>query len=122
MTALLSSRTSALALIAAPLLLAGCTIIPSGSRPAAALGPAGQTVRVETANGQSSRLTFRRNGVVTARFASSSVSGRWELRGDDLCFQWANAPRECWPGALPFERRAKTIRSDRGNTVQVTRL
>lgn len=105
---------------AAATLLAGCsTVVPGGS----AFSPAGQTLQVIAANGASSRMTFRGDGVVTASFGSQSINGRWEMSGGDLCFNWGNAPRECWPMQGPFVRgRTQTIMSTRGNRVQVTRL
>ena len=45
------------------------------------------------------------------------------MSGQDLCFNWGSAPRECWPMQGPFVRgRTQTITSTRGNRVQVTRL
>ncbi len=106
---------------AAAMLLAGCATLVPGDR--TSFSPAGQTLRVDAANGASSRMTFRHDGVVTARFGSQSVNGRWEMSGPDLCFNWGNAPRECWPMQGPFVRgRTQTITSSRGNRVQVTRL
>ncbi|WP_166042485.1 hypothetical protein [Sphingosinicella sp. YJ22] len=106
---------------AAALLLAGCaTLLPDDRT---AFSPAGQTLRVDAANGASSRMSFRQDGVVVASFGSQSVNGRWEMSGQDLCFNWGNAPRECWPLQGPFVRgRTQTITSTRGNRVQVTRL
>ena len=106
---------------AAALLLAGCATVVPGGRDT--FSPAGQTFQVVAANGASSRMTFRPNGVVTASFGSQSITGRWEMSGGDLCFNWGNAPRECWPIQGPLVRgRTQTITSTRGNRVQVTRL
>ncbi|HEY0326862.1 MAG TPA: hypothetical protein VGC46_12925 [Allosphingosinicella sp.] len=106
---------------AAAMLLAGCATMIPGDR--AAFSPVGQTLQVVAANGAASRMTFRQNGVVSASFGSQSVNGRWEMSGQDLCFNWGNAPRECWPMQGPFVRgRTQTIVSTRGNRVQVTRL
>lgn len=107
--------------IAAATLLAGCaTVVPGGS---SAFSPVGQTLQVVAANGASSRMSFRPNGVVTASFGSQSIAGRWEMSGENLCFNWGNAPRECWPLQGPLVRgRTQTITSTRGNRVQVTRL
>ena len=62
----------------------------------------------------------------TAAFALA-VSGCATIRGgpngDELCFWWGNAPRECWPYPAPFERgRSRSLTSDRGNQVTVTLL
>lgn len=106
---------------AAAILLAGCaTLVPGGRT---AYTPVGQTLQVVAANGASSRMSFRQDGVVVASFGSRSINGRWEMSGQDLCFNWGNAPRECWPMQGPFVRgRTQTITSTRGNSVQVTRL
>ncbi|MFN3725635.1 MAG: hypothetical protein ACK4SZ_04945 [Allosphingosinicella sp.] len=106
---------------AAAMLLAGCATLVPGDR--TAFSPVGQTLQVVAANGASSRMSFRQDGVVTASFGSRSITGRWEMSGEDLCFNWGNAPRECWPLQGPFVRgRTQTITSTRGNRVQVTRL
>ena len=106
---------------AAAILLSGCATLLPDDR--AAFSPVGQTLRVDAANGASSRMSFRPDGVVVASFGSQSVNGRWEMSGQDLCFNWGNAPRECWPLQGPFVRgRTQTITSTRGNRVQVTRL
>ena len=105
----------------AAFLLAGCASIIPGDR--TIFSPAGQTLQVVAANGASSRMNFRQDGVVTATFGSRSIDGRWELSGEDLCFNWGDAPRECWPMQGPFVRgRTQTITSTRGNIVRVTRL
>jgi len=102
-------------------LLAGCATILPGDR--TAYSPVGQTLNVVAANGAASRMTFRQDGVVTATFGSRSINGRWEMSGDDLCFVWGTAPRECWPMEGPFVRgRTQTLTSTRGNVVRVTRL
>ena len=105
----------------ASLLVTGCaTIIP---RDETALSPIGQTLQVVAANGATSRMTFRPNGIVTATFNNRSIDGRWEMSGNDLCFNWGAAPRECWPlqGRL-VRGRTQTFTSSRGNIVRVTRL
>ena len=82
---------------------------------------AGRTMRVETAAGQVSRLDFRRNGEVEARFDGRETKGRWSLERRRLCFTWAGNFRECWPYRRPFARgRTTTLTSDRGNVVKVT--
>lgn len=106
---------------AAAMLLAGCATLVPGNR--TAFSPVGQTLQVIAANGASSRMSFRPDGIVTANFGSQAVNGRWEMSGQDLCFNWGSAPRECWPMQGPFVRgRTQTITSTRGNRVQVTRL
>lgn len=115
------ASTRATLLLAAALVVSGCaTVIPRGDR---GLNPAGQTLRVIAANGAESRMQFRSDGRVVAAFGERSVTGNWEMEGDNLCFRWGNAARECWPYARGFERgRAVTVTSDRGNVVRVTRL
>ncbi|HEY0114088.1 MAG TPA: hypothetical protein VGB54_00055 [Allosphingosinicella sp.] len=102
-------------------LIAGCaTILPRGQ---ANLNPAGQTLQVIAANGAESRMQFRPNGEVVAAFGERSIIGTWEREGGDLCFQWGNAARECWPYSRPFERgETITVTSSRGNVVRVTRI
>ena len=114
------ARSSLLAASAA-LLLSGCaTIVPRGER---GLNPAGQTLRVIAANGAESRMQFRPDGRVVAAFGERSVTGSWELQGENLCFRWGNAARECWPYERAFQQgRTVTVTSDRGNVVTVTRM
>jgi hypothetical protein len=81
----------------------------------------GRTLQVETRSGQTSTLSFRRDGEVTARFGERATEGRWRLDKRRLCFIWAGDFRECWPYTAPFRRgRTTTITSDRGNVVKVT--
>jgi hypothetical protein len=81
----------------------------------------GRSMRVETAAGQVTILRFDRDGTVTARFNERETEGRWSLERRQLCFTWARNFRECWPYAQRFrEGRTVSIRSDRGNVVQVT--
>lgn len=114
-------RRTQLALLTAPFLLAGCATL--GIDDDRAFSPAGQSLRVVAANGATSQMSFRQDGTVTARFNNREIAGRWSLRGDNLCFEWAGAARECWPYPAPFPRgRTVNVRSDRGNTVRVTAL
>lgn len=83
----------------------------------------GETVRVETARGAESTLTFRRDDLVVARFGEREVAGRWRVEGDLLCFYWTGAPRECWPYDARFRRGVPAVlTSTRGNRVEVTLL
>ena len=103
----------------APLaLLAGCaTVGDSPSRDSLA----GSTLRMTATNGAVTTLRFRGDGTVSARFGRGTLEGRWRVADRRLCFDWPNAPRECWPYREPFERgRTRTITSDRGNVVRVT--
>ena len=78
---------------------------------------------MQTANGAVSTLSFNEDGSVRAQFGNNSVTGRWQVRGDELCFWWGNAARECWPYPSRFERgRTRNLTSDRGNRVSVTLL
>lgn len=104
-----------LAMVAA---LAGCATGGGGRE-----GPefVGRSMRVETAAGQVTMLRFERDGTVVARFNERETEGRWSLEDRQLCFTWARNFRECWPYTQRFrEGRTVSIRSDRGNTVQVT--
>jgi hypothetical protein len=81
----------------------------------------GQQIRMETARGQVSTLTFRRDMTVRAQFGENAVTGRWQVSEDGLCFWWGNAPRECWPYVRPLrDGETRSLRSDRGNEVTVT--
>jgi hypothetical protein len=109
-----------LLLASGALLLSGCATLVPGPR---TLNPAGQTLQVIAANGAESRMQFRPDGRVVAAFGERSVTGNWEMEGENLCFRWGQAARECWPYERAFERgRTVTITSDRGNVVRVTRL
>ncbi len=110
-----------LLIASAALMVAGCASIVPRSR--ANVSPVGQTLQVVAANGQASRMQFRSDGRVVAAFGERSVTGNWALEGDDLCFQWGSAARECWPYRGGFERgRTVTVTSTRGNVIRVTRL
>jgi len=81
----------------------------------------GRSLQVVAANGQTTILRFQREGQVFARYGEQETEGRWELRSRELCFTWRQTFRECWPYTQRFRRdRATTVRSDRGNVVQVT--
>ena len=83
----------------------------------------GRTLRVEAAGGQVTMLRFRRDGTVIASFNERETEGRWSLESRQLCFTWARNFRECWPYTQRFrEDRTVSIRSDRGNQIQVTML
>jgi len=102
-----------------PFIAACATLVP---RTSADISPAGQTLRVIAAGGES-RMQFRPNGQVIAAFGERSFTGQWTLQAEGLCFRWGTAPVECWPYTRPFERgRTVTVTSTRGNVVQVTRL
>ena len=109
----------ACALIASAL-LAGCATTRS-SAPGIEL--AGRSLRMETARGDITILSFRENGRVRADFRGRTLAGRWQAANRKLCFFWTGAPRECWPYRAPFERgRARSLTSDRGNVLRVTML
>ena len=98
--------------------LAGCATGRRGSEEPEFVG---RSMRVETAAGQVTILRFERDGTVVARFNERETEGRWSLEPRQLCFTWARNFRECWPYAQRFrEGRTVSIRSDRGNVVQVT--
>lgn len=100
--------------------LAGCATSRSGPEEPEFVG---RTLRVEAANGQVTNLLFERDGDVVARFNGRESEGRWTLEQRRLCFTWAGNFRECWPYRRRFrEDRTVTIRSDRGNVVEVTML
>jgi len=111
----------AAAAFAAALLTTGCATLRGGPEPGAEL--VGRTLRMETARGQVTRLSFRPGGEVRARFGRRTLDGRWQASRRRLCFRWPSAPRECWPYRQPFERgRTRTLTSDRGNVLRVTLL
>jgi len=98
--------------------LAGCATNRRGSEEPEFVG---RSMRVETATGQVTTLRFERDGTVIARFNERESEGRWSLEPRQLCFTWARNFRECWPYTQRFrEGRTVSIRSDRGNVVQVT--
>lgn len=104
------------------ILLAGCATFGVQDRGMPRFTPAGQALRVVAGNGAASFMQFRPDGVVTAQFNNRQIAGRWGLEGQNLCFQWPGAARECWPYYAPFPRgRPINVTSTRGNTVQVTR-
>ena len=107
---------------------AACVVAIGGcatSRRAPPLGYelVGHQVRMETSRGQVSTLTFREDLSVRAQFGQNSVTGRWQVSDDGLCFWWQSAPRECWPYRTPMRPgETRSLRSDRGNQVTVTLL
>ena len=115
-----------LAAAAAAALLSACgTLRDRSPEPRMAPGEEliGETLRLETANGQTTMLRFKREGVVTAEFGDNSTTGSWVAAGNQLCFSWAGRSRDCWPYDRPFERgETVTVTSDRGNVVRVTLL
>lgn len=105
-------------LLGSSLLMAGCATLGLGG-PGGEL--AGETLRMETARGQTSYLRFQGDGTVRAAFGENVATGRWEILNRNLCFYWTGAPRECWPYAAPLRPgETRTITSDRGNVVRVT--
>jgi hypothetical protein len=98
--------------------LAGCA---TGGRRSEEPEFVGRAMTVQTSAGQLSTLRFQQDGTVIARFGEQETRGEWSLDARQLCFTWARNFRECWPYTAPFRRgRTTTIRSDRGNVVQVT--
>ena len=107
------------ALTGSALTLAGCATLGLG-RPGDEL--VGETLRMQTARGQTTHLLFQGDGTVRAAFGESVVSGRWAVQDRNLCFYWTGAPRECWPYPAPFRPgETRTFTSDRGNVLRVTR-
>ena len=108
------------AMIGAALFVGGCAT--TSDRPGGGT-LAGRSIRMQTANGQTSTLSFARDGTVRAAFGERQLAGRYEVDEGRLCFFWGSAPRECWPYSAPYPR-GETIRltSDRGNVVNVTML
>ena len=102
--------------------LAGCAM--GGGRPERGSEEpefVGRTLEVAAANGQTTMLRFRRDGVVTALVNERETEGQWSLRPRELCFTWRQTFRECWPYAERFrEDRPVTVTSDRGNVIRVT--
>ncbi len=111
-------RSSMLVLCGSLALSACATLVP---RVVPGTELIGHSVQMVTARGQASVLHFQEDGTVRATYAGGQTSGRWFMRGNQLCFAWGSAPQECWPYATPLSRgRARSITSDRGNVVQVT--
>ena len=108
------------ALLASALALGGCATIRGGSDGEELVG---HSMRMEARNGQVTRLTFNEDGTVRAAFGNNSVTGRWDVTDNHLCFFWSGAPRECWPYRGRFVRgQTRTLTSDRGNEIRVTLL
>ena len=108
------------ALAACALTIGGCA---TSRREAPPLGYelVGQQIRMETARGQVSTLSFRDDLTVRAQFGQNSVNGRWQVGDDGLCFWWGNAARECWPYVAPLRPgETRNLTSDRGNRVTIT--
>ncbi|MGZ8998423.1 MAG: hypothetical protein ACXW2T_06155 [Allosphingosinicella sp.] len=102
------------------LAIAGCA---TSRREAPPLGYelVGHQVRMQTSRGQVSTLTFRDDLTVRAQFGQNSVTGRWRVGEDGLCFWWGNAARECWPYVSPLRSgETRDLTSDRGNRVTIT--
>jgi hypothetical protein len=111
-------RRTILAAILATAALGAC-VAPRGET----RGPefVGRTLRVQAANGAISTLFLQPDGTVEARYNGKTTAGRWDFQEGNLCYTWAGSYRECWPHDHPFlPGQTETIRSDRGNTVQVT--
>jgi hypothetical protein len=102
------------------LLVSGCaTVFGGGGRAGSEL--VGRSAQLEPARGQASTLHFGRDGIVRSVFGKREATGRWSVRNRQLCFVWAGSFRECWPYVAPLQPgQTRTIRSDRGNVVNVT--
>lgn len=112
----MSARLAASLCLAAA--LAGCA---TGRRGPEQPEFVGRTLHVQASSGQVTMLRFSPDGAVTARFGERETEGRWSLEDRQICFTWARNFRECWPYTQRFrEGRTVSIRSDRGNVVQVT--
>src|SRR3546814_105507 len=97
-------RTTLLtAFLCGSLTLAGCATLGLGGGGG---GLAGETLRMETARGQTTHLLFQGDGTVRAAFGESVVTGRWEAVNRNLCFYWTRAPRARWPSPAPFRPAA----------------
>lgn len=85
-------------------------------------GLSGRTARVELADGRTIFVTHRVDG--TARMTGDQmkdIEGRWSVSNGQLCFDWPDQPRECWPYAGPLEpgEPVKST-SDRGQIITTT--
>ena len=114
-------RRSLLAIaLSGPLLLGGCVSILGGPQLGSEL--VGKSARLAPVRGQPSTLHFGPNGNVRSVFGRGQATGRWWVRSRRLCFLWAGT-QECWPYRSPLRPgETRTIRSDRGNLLQVTLL
>lgn len=119
------SRIIAVASLCALMTLGACSRAdqrPVRTIPIAGSELYGESIRVKASDGRISTMRFSRNGTVTASFGGRELTGRWDVQPRKLCFTWG-AVRDCWPYATHF-RRGETVslKSDRGNVVQVTLL
>ena len=81
----------------------------------------GHSIRAVAADGTVSVVHFEAGGVAHLDTGGQHIMGAWALEGDQLCFDWPDQARECWPwdGALePGVTVSAT--SDQGDTVLVT--
>ena len=85
-------------------------------------GLSGRTARVELADGRTIFVTHRVDG--TARMTgenTTEMEGRWSVSGGQLCFDWPEQARECWPYAGPLEPGIPVrSTSDRGQIITTT--
>lgn len=82
----------------------------------------GKTARVELADGRT--LFVQHNADGTARLTGAGLSpmtGRWFVAQQELCFDWPERPRECWPYTSPAQP-GETVRSrsDQGQEIRTT--
>ena len=76
-------------------------------------------------NGKVNVVTMNANGTATATVDGNDqmVTGRWGMRGEQLCFAWPIRGSECWayPSALKVGETVR-LTSTRGITADITLL
>ena len=67
------------------------------------------------------RFVFLENNVFRIENASGTrvVQGTYQVRGDDVCVDWAPRGGECWPDMMAVTATPASISSDRGQTIEV---
>lgn len=76
-------------------------------------------------NGAVNVVTMNANGTATATVDGNNqmVTGRWGMRGEQLCFVWPMRGSECWayPSAMKIGQTTR-LTSSRGITADITLL
>jgi len=84
-------------------------------------GLSGRTARVESADGRIIYVTHNPDGTARMTGGGLDMSGRWSVANGQLCFDWGNQPRECWPYAGPLQPGIPVrSTSDRGQIITTT--
>ena len=80
----------------------------------------GRVLRVQTPT-TTNRFVFLENNVFRIEDASGTrvVQGSYQVRGDNVCVDWAPRGGECWPNIMAVTATPASITSDRGQTIEV---